>query len=109
MSLRNLICFAVAAACLAGCATETTYAGIVQSYDTRPEDFASPEGRALIGCVVGLAHVLRDCAVISATPDTAEVRNLALRGAVDYDVVGAGYGDLPEGAPVRFWVTVQIH
>lgn len=85
-----------------GLMTLLMIAGCTGGYEaeyTRPLTEATPHergmafGEAMVECTVQKDRTVGQCRVISASPDTAEVRDAALQGALM-----SGNGDMPANA-----------
>lgn len=81
---------------------------VVQPFDARPRGLGAPEGIAMVRCRVGPGRRPEACVILSATPDNADVRALALAGAARYDLSDPRLPQPPVGATIQFPVRVQI-
>ena len=81
---------------------------VVQPHDVRPSDLVEPEGTAIALCRVGPGRRPQACSILSATPDSPEVRALALAGAARFDLSDPRLPQPPVGQMIRFRVVVHI-
>lgn len=81
---------------------------VVQPFEARPAGLGAPEGVAMVRCRVGPGRRPEACMILSATPDTPDIRELALAGAVRYDLSDPRLPQPPVGASISFPVRVQI-